>query len=66
MITKPIRKHMETQFRGIPKVLFCKKCVMSNQRPRINLIKMVFVDLASTQKEKSLKLLTTIKGTKCF
>ncbi len=36
MITKPIRKHMETQFKGLPKkVLFCKKCVMSNQRPRI-------------------------------
>ena len=36
MIINPIRKHMETQFRDLPKkVLFCKKCVMSNQRPRI-------------------------------
>ncbi|MDA9662813.1 N-acetyl sugar amidotransferase [Candidatus Pelagibacter sp.] len=36
MIIKPIRKHMETQFKGLPKkVLFCKRCVMSNQRPRI-------------------------------
>ena len=36
MIIKPIRKHMETQFKGLPKkILFCKKCVMSNQRPRI-------------------------------
>ena len=37
MIIKPIRKHMESQFMGLPKkVLFCKKCVMSNQRPRID------------------------------
>ena len=36
MIIRPIRKHMESQFVGLPKkVLFCKKCVMSNQRPRI-------------------------------
>ncbi len=37
MIIKPLKKHLETQFIGQPKKIeFCKKCVMSNQRPRIS------------------------------
>jgi N-acetyl sugar amidotransferase len=36
MLIKPLKKHLETQFNNLPKkVIFCKKCVMSNQRPRI-------------------------------
>ena len=37
MLIKPLRPHLETQFKDLPKeVKFCKKCVMSNQRPRIS------------------------------
>jgi len=36
MLIKPLLPHLETQFKDLPKeVFFCKKCVMSNQRPRI-------------------------------
>ena len=36
MIKKPLLPHLETQFKNLPhEVKFCKKCVMSNQRPRI-------------------------------
>lgn len=36
MLVKPLKKHLESQFNNLPKeVKFCKKCVMSNQRPRI-------------------------------
>ena len=32
MISKPIRKHMETQFKGLPKkVMFCKKCDVKSE-----------------------------------
>ena len=37
MLIKPLKPHLETQFKGLPKeVKFCKKCVVSNQRPRIS------------------------------
>jgi N-acetyl sugar amidotransferase len=36
MLIKPLLPHLETQFKKLPKeVKFCKKCVISNQRPRI-------------------------------
>ena len=36
MLIKPLLPHLERQFLELPKeVKFCKKCVMSNQRPRI-------------------------------
>ncbi len=36
MLIKPLLPHLESQFKDLPKeVKFCKKCVMSNQRPRI-------------------------------
>tara|TARA_B100000787_G_scaffold82857_1_gene61057 strand:- start:1211 stop:2416 length:1206 start_codon:yes stop_codon:yes gene_type:complete len=37
MLIKPLLPHLERQFTELPKeVKFCKKCVMSNQRPRIS------------------------------
>ena len=37
MLIKPLLPHLERQFTELPKeVNFCKKCVMSNQRPRIS------------------------------
>jgi len=37
MIVKPLGPLLESQFNLLPKkVKFCKRCVMSNQRPRIN------------------------------
>ena len=37
MLIKSKRKHLESQFKGQPnEIKFCKKCVMSNQRPRIS------------------------------
>ena len=36
MLKLPLRPHLERQFDSLPeKVKFCKRCVMSNQRPRI-------------------------------
>ena len=37
MIKRPLGSHLESQFKNLPKTIrFCKKCVMSNQRPRIS------------------------------
>tara|TARA_B100000795_G_scaffold270066_1_gene262427 strand:+ start:8873 stop:10078 length:1206 start_codon:yes stop_codon:yes gene_type:complete len=37
MLIKPLLPHLERQFTELPKkVKFCKRCVMSNQRPRIS------------------------------
>jgi len=37
MIKRPLKPHLESQFKKLPKTIkFCKKCVMSNQRPRIS------------------------------
>lgn len=37
MLIKPLLPHLERQFTELPsEVKFCKKCVMSNQRPRIS------------------------------
>ena len=37
MIKKPLKPHLESQFKKLPKKIeFCKRCVMSNQRPRIS------------------------------
>lgn len=37
MLIRPLKPHLETQFKELPKeVKFCKKCVVSNQRPRIS------------------------------
>jgi len=57
MIVKPLRPHLETQFKSLPKeVKFCTRCVMSNQRPRISFDKngvcsaCLYKDLKASQK----------------